>query len=512
MKKPARRRYALLRRPLQAALIVGAAASAGVLLTRDPPWVLSAVAGAACCLAAVFAWRQQRAGEEAVRRGLRARRLVLRRLRSRRARKAADRLQASRLRAAVACAEQALVVLDPRLRVVEASRGGLQRLPGIEPGQPLPGCPAVEVAPDDADRAMQTLRSALSKARATAGGAYMASLSSLTGEDGARLGYLVEWSVAHAAHRVSELESECQRLREELRQAREAAARIGARYTEGVASAELSADVLLSSAHGLSLRMGTLVQRTRERAAAFEATAASIEQLTATITQTADHASEADQLAGATRELALRGGEVAMRAVEAMHAIDRSSRKIAEIAGVIDEVAFQTSLLALNAAVEAARAGEQGKGFAVVASEVRTLAQRSAESAQQVKELIRDTVAKVGNGTQLVDESGRALGDIVASLKRVTDLLAEISAASREQASGVKGIAGALVQTGQIAGENALLADEALRAVDLLVEQTSTLVESVRQVVAGGPANLPRRGVIPPANPVPQMSRGWNRF
>jgi hypothetical protein len=495
----------------QAVLIVGAAASAGMLLGEDPPWFLAAVAGAACCVSAVLAWLQRRARTATVQRRLRARRVMLQRLRNRRASEGADRSQTARLGAAVACVEQAVVVLDPLLRVAHTSRGALRRFPGLEPGQPLPGCQAQEAPSGNAQPAMDKARSALSTALATAGNADTALLSPLTGTDGAPLGYLVEWSVAHERHLVSELERERDALREQSREAREAIARAGAANTEWVAAAQLTADVLLSGAHGLSLRMATLSQRAREQAAAFEATAASIEQLTGTIRQTADNASQANQLAGAMRELAVRGGEVVTRAVDGMQAIDRSSRKIAEIVGAIDEIAFQTSLLALNAAVEAARAGEQGKGFAVVASEVRTLAQRSAEAAQQIKELIRDTVAKVHNGTQLVDESGRALGAIVISVKRVTDLIAEISAASREQAGSVEGIDRVLLQTGQVSSENASLADEALQAVNLLAEQTAALVDAVRQLDAGRPVDLQRRWAAPTASRARERSQGSSK-
>ncbi|MDE2308720.1 MAG: MCP four helix bundle domain-containing protein, partial [Xanthomonadaceae bacterium] len=180
-----------------------------------------------------------------------------------------------------------------------------------------------------------------------------------------------------------------------------------------------------------------LSQRTQEQASSLEETASSMEQMTSTVKQNAENASHANQLARGARDQAERGGEVAAQAVKAMGEINASSRKIADIVGLIQEIAFQTNLLALNAAVEAARAGEQGRGFAVVATEVRSLAQRSAGAAKEIKGLIEDSAEKVRGGTALVDQSGKALAEIVDSVKKVTDIVAEIAAASQEQSSGI---------------------------------------------------------------------------
>jgi methyl-accepting chemotaxis protein len=242
---------------------------------------------------------------------------------------------------------------------------------------------------------------------------------------------------------------------------------------------QMSSDIVNSSALQLSSGNDNLSERTTEQAASLEETAASIEELTSTVRHNADNASQANQLATATRSLAEKGGDVVTRAVAAMGAINTSSRQIADIISVIDDIAFQTNLLALNAAVEAARAGEQGRGFAVVAAEVRTLARRSAESAKEIKSLIQDSVAKVDNGSQLVDESGKTLEEIVGSVKRVTDLIAEITAASREQATGVDEINKAVSQMDQVTTQNAALVDEASAGTHSLAEQARALAQVV---------------------------------
>jgi methyl-accepting chemotaxis protein/CHASE3 domain sensor protein len=218
-----------------------------------------------------------------------------------------------------------------------------------------------------------------------------------------------------------------------------------------------------------------LAQRTEEQASAQEETASSMEELTGTVKQSAENAGQANQLAGAARTQAEQGGQVVDQAVAAMGAIHQSSKKIADIIGVIDEIAFQTNLLALNAAVEAARAGEQGRGFAVVAGEVRKLAQRSADAAKEIKTLITDSVAKVEDGGKLVDKAGQTLKEIVTSIKKVSDIVAEIAAASREQAAGIEQVNKAILQMDQVTQQNAALVEQTAAASHSMGDQAQEL-------------------------------------
>lgn len=236
-----------------------------------------------------------------------------------------------------------------------------------------------------------------------------------------------------------------------------------------------SAGSINSSASEIAQGNTDLSQRTEEQASSLEETASSMEELTGTVKQNADNANQANQLAAGAREQAERGGEVVGRAVEAMAEINNSSKKIADIISVIDEIAFQTNLLALNAAVEAARAGEQGRGFAVVAGEVRNLAQRSAGAAKEIKQLINDSVEKVNEGTHLVDESGETLGEIVNAVKKVSDIIAEIAAASQEQSTGIDQVNQAVMQMDEVTQQNAALVEEAAAASESMSEQARNL-------------------------------------
>ena len=222
-----------------------------------------------------------------------------------------------------------------------------------------------------------------------------------------------------------------------------------------------------------------LSSRTESQASALEQTAASMEELSSTVRQNADNAAQANQLAQSASSAAAEGGEVVSQVVDTMRGINESSRKIADIINVIDGIAFQTNILALNAAVEAARAGEQGRGFAVVAGEVRNLAQRSAQAAKEIKQLINDSVDRVEMGNALVDKAGATMTQLVDSVRRVTDIMGEISAASKEQSDGVSQIGEAVTQMDQVTQQNAALVEEMSAAASSLKTQASDLVQTV---------------------------------
>lgn len=242
-----------------------------------------------------------------------------------------------------------------------------------------------------------------------------------------------------------------------------------------------------------------LSARTESQASALEETAASMEQLSATVKQNADSARQANQLAVNASSVAVQGGEVVGQVVETMKEINTSSRKIVDIIGVIDGIAFQTNILALNAAVEAARAGEQGRGFAVVASEVRSLAGRSAEAAKEIKQLINASVERVEHGTALVDQAGVTMTDVVSAIRRVTDLMGEISAASTEQSLGVSQVGEAVTQMDQVTQQNAALVEEMAAAASSLRSQAQDLVQHVAlfKLSAGDASLSPTRTRTP---------------
>jgi methyl-accepting chemotaxis protein len=281
-----------------------------------------------------------------------------------------------------------------------------------------------------------------------------------------------------------------------------------AKLTEIVGQIRESTDAINTASKEIAQGNTDLSSRTEEQASSLEETASSMEELTSTVKQNAENAKQANQLAIGASEVAVKGGAVVSQVVTTMGSINESSKKIADIISVIDGIAFQTNILALNAAVEAARAGEQGRGFAVVATEVRNLAQRSAAAAKEIKELIGDSVEKVGAGTKLVDQAGKTMEEVVSSIKRVTDIMAEITAASQEQSAGIEQVNQAITQMDEVTQQNAALVEEAAAAAESLEEQAQVLAQSVavfrleqgaqtaavaeRRDVAKRPANVAR--------------------
>ena len=259
--------------------------------------------------------------------------------------------------------------------------------------------------------------------------------------------------------------------------------------TATVSMVKSAAAEIHRGAEEISAGNSNLSLRTEEQAASLEETASSMEEMTTTVKQNADNAGQANQLALAARDQAEQGGQVVGKAVQAMSGINDSARKIADIIGVIDEIAFQTNLLALNAAVEAARAGEQGRGFAVVASEVRNLAGRSATAAKEIKDLIQDSVKKVSDGSLLVTQSGQTLEQIVTSVKKVSDIVAEIAAASREQSLGIEQVGRAIMQMDELTQQNAALVEQATAASQSMTTEAGGLNEMMARYDFTGVAN-----------------------
>ena len=252
-----------------------------------------------------------------------------------------------------------------------------------------------------------------------------------------------------------------------------------------VTSVRAGVDSVATASDQIASGNSDLSARTEQQASSLEQTAASMEQLSSTVKQNTDSARQANQLAAAASDVAGRGGKAVGQVVETMGEIEASSRKIAEIIGVIDGIAFQTNILALNAAVEAARAGEQGRGFAVVAGEVRNLAQRSAQAAREIKSLIADSVAKVESGSRQVTDAGKTMRDLVDQVRRVTDLLAEIASATMEQNSGISQVNTAVTQLDQMTQQNAALVEESAAAAASLREQAVQLAQSVATFKVG---------------------------
>ena len=271
-----------------------------------------------------------------------------------------------------------------------------------------------------------------------------------------------------------------------------------------VAQVRHGTDAIATASSEIAAGNLDLSSRTEEQASSLEETASSMEELTSTVKQNADNARQANQLAKSASEVAVRGGSIVSQVVDTMGTINASSRKIVDIIGVIDGIAFQTNILALNAAVEAARAGEQGRGFAVVATEVRNLAHRSASAAKEIKELIAASVANVDTGSRLVNEAGQTMGDIVDSIVRVTDIMGEITSATHEQTIGIEQINMAIAQMDEVTQQNAALVEEAAAASQSMQEQAGELAHVVGffktgNHVASAPALTPVRAT--PAAP-----------
>jgi methyl-accepting chemotaxis protein len=296
--------------------------------------------------------------------------------------------------------------------------------------------------------------------------------------------------------------------RDEAGQLLQALAHMQARLADTVAHVRQNAEGVATASSEIAHGNHDLSARTESQASALQQTAASMEQLGSTVRQNADNAQQANQLARNASNVATQGGEVVAQVVETMRGIHDASRRIADIIGVIDGIAFQTNILALNAAVEAARAGEQGRGFAVVAGEVRNLAQRSADAAKEIKGLIGASVERVEQGSQLVDKAGGTMEEVVTAIRRVTDIMGEISAASKEQASGVAQVGEAITQMDQTTQQNAALVEQSAAAAASLQTQAGELVRAVAVFTleaqsTGGMqvrGSTPTSAVLPPAN------------
>jgi methyl-accepting chemotaxis protein len=270
-----------------------------------------------------------------------------------------------------------------------------------------------------------------------------------------------------------------------------------------VRSVREGSDAIATASSEIAAGNLDLSRRTEQQAANLEETASSLEQLTSTVKQNSDNARQANALAMSASDIALKGGELVTRVIDTMGSITESSDKIADIIGVIDGIAFQTNILALNAAVEAARAGEQGRGFAVVATEVRNLAQRSAAAAKDIKALITDSVEKVGSGSALVNEAGATMGEIVTSVRRVTDIISEISSAGREQEIGIEQINTAVAEMDNVTQQNAALVEQAAAASQAMQEQAVKLAEMVAVFQVSGGSAAPRAPVRVPVAAAP---------
>jgi methyl-accepting chemotaxis protein len=410
----------------------------------------------------------------------------------------------TRIRQALDKASTSVVLADEKHQIIyvnEIAQASFTRnaqeikatLPNFDPAR-LRGSSLESLSPDPAGqrRLLDTLTGPDVQERILGEFTFRTVTNPVIGDNGMRIGTVMEWSQRTQEVRV---EKELQHMLAAINAGSlgkridlagktgffEAMSRgvnqLADNITETVSRVKSAAAEIHGGAQEISAGNSNLSLRTEEQAASLEETASSMEEMTTTVKQNADNAGQANQLALAAREQAEQGGMVVGKAVQAMSGINDSARKIADIISVIDEIAFQTNLLALNAAVEAARAGEQGRGFAVVASEVRNLAGRSATAAKEIKGLIQDSVKKVSDGSLLVTQSGQTLEQIVTSVKKVSDIVAEIAAASREQSLGIEQVGRAIMQMDELTQQNAALVEQATAASQSMTTEAGGLNE-----------------------------------
>jgi methyl-accepting chemotaxis protein len=408
----------------------------------------------------------------------------------------------TRIRQALDKASTSVVLADEHHQIIyvnETAKSSFARnaqeikasLPDFDPAR-LRGSKLESLSPDPARQRhlLETLSGAEVQEQVLGDFTFRTVTNPVKGDRGERLGTVMEWSQRTQEVRV---EKELQNMLAAINSGAlgkridlagkngffEAMARginqLADNLTATVSKVKSAAAEIHRGAEEISAGNTNLSLRTEEQAASLEETASSMEEMTTTVKQNADNAGQANQLALAAREQAEQGGMVVGQAVQAMSGINDSARKIADIIGVIDEIAFQTNLLALNAAVEAARAGEQGRGFAVVASEVRNLAGRSATAAKEIKDLIQDSVKKVSDGSLLVTQSGQTLEQIVTSVKKVSDIVAEIAAASREQSLGIEQVGRAVMQMDELTQQNAALVEQGTAASQNMTTEATAL-------------------------------------
>ncbi|MBI2383594.1 MAG: PAS domain-containing protein [Gammaproteobacteria bacterium] len=423
-----------------------------------------------------------------------------------------------------------VMVADQNLRIVYLNRALQEMLANAEADirKDLPGFSAKDVLGGSVDRFHRNAahqRDLLAKlqgahrTRIALGGRFFdLVINPIAGRSGERLGYVVEWKDRTAETAVESEIATIVRAAAEgdfsrrisldgkdgfFRQLAEGVNQVIEHSTHIVGQIKATAEAVDTAVREITAGNADLSARTEQEAASLEETAATMEELTTTVTQNADNARQANQLAIGASDIATKGGELVGQVVTTMNSINEASRKIVDIIGVIDGIAFQTNILALNAAVEAARAGEQGRGFAVVASEVRSLAQRSGGAAKEIKALIQDSVGKVESGFKLVESTGETMAKIVTGVKRVTDFMAEIAAASQEQSVGIQQMNQAITHLDGVTQQNAAMVEQVAAAARALQDQTAEMVRSVSRLTLAETATRAGSAPPPPSAPAP---------